>query len=547
MLFRKRLLTKTKFSFTWNWKTTPKLLAIILAFALVCYFNLLNSVGITAEHQSAHQFNDRYQFYHNRVQLWNEGRCLDSLDGTNLVVAFCDPDQEQSFSLTADHKLVHDRTGKCVIYNSFQFNTPLILMNCNEETIKNEFRSVNNSYLYTEETFENLEHLCITPMSTYRIGRADGFRERDPRLKSPCLNDSLGITKCDDIASRIVLIEELVFQEDRRLLKNLLIPPNDPDCDFKACGLNKQTPPIQMLLPNEIERCTKPWECVTLVTKTARRPLLVVRLAQSVRESYGFDLPFVAYDDGPDDYSGDIKQLISQYPLLNYVVGEDEDYGISEGRNRALALVRTKYFFLLDDDVLLLNTTDIRTMIDILDTTDATLVGAQYLKRGNFAGLIKFGYFNDPKRTRKMGLFPGACDKMNRVVPSFPGCIQCDTNANVFLARTASVKAIGGWDPEIKVFEHRDLFVKMKAAGLKVALCHRIRVLHDRPEDGMPEQAEGYDEKRWRLKVGTYRRFIKRFQNRFNFQAMFVLPKQEVDEQGNVTVHSAAVRKGQFC
>ena len=533
----------TKF---WNWKN-KRLLLILLLPPLVFYFNMSKfeenghfSLSSTGDYLSLYMLNYQYQFYHNRIRLWNEGRCIDSPDGTKLVVAFCDPDQIQSFSLTVNNKLVYDRTGQCVGYDSFQYNASLTLLNCEEDVLEHLFDIANSSYLYTKQTVGTAEHLCITPMSSFIKGGSGRLKKIKPG--SPCLNDPVGITWCDNVASRILLIEELTFQEDRGLLRNLVVPPGDSDCDFKACGMNKQTPRIQKLPPDEMSRCTKPWECVTLVTKTARRPLLVARLAQSVRDSYGYDLPIAAYDDGPDDYSLEIRQMISQYPLLHYVVGEDADYGIGEGRNKALGLVKTKYFFLLDDDILLLNTTDMRTMIDILDTTDAALVGGEIEKRGNFAGLIKFGYFNDTTKTRKMGLFPKTCDKENRTVPSFPACIQCDMNTNIFMARTDPIKQIGGWDPELKILEHKDFFLKMKLAGLKVAVCHDILVKHDPPEDGTPEQGEGYRAKRSR---GSSR-FRRLYENRYNFHESFVMYKQEVSEQGEVMFYSKTNKDG-FC
>ncbi|KAL5267408.1 hypothetical protein ACHWQZ_G004449 [Mnemiopsis leidyi] len=495
-----------------------------------------------------------------RIRLWNEGRCIDSVDGSRLVVSYCDPDSLQTFSLTPDNKLIYDRTGQCVGYEDFKFNASLILMNCDEITRQRfDLRVMNDSYLQsvfsvvstsstsylqTVETAGNSEHLCVTPITAgiTTIGQYGRPHQVDPG--SPCLKNSIGITKCHDVASAVLLFGEEGFQKDRKLLRNLVIPPGNPDCDFRACGLNPRTSPIKELSPSQISRCTKPWECVTLVVKTAKRPLLVIRLAQSVRESYGFDLPIAVCDDGPDDYSAEIKLKFAQFPLLNYVIGQDDDYGIAEGRNRALSLVKTKYFFLMDDDVLFLNTTDMQTLIDILDTTDTTLAGGQLKGRGNFAGFIKLGYFNDSNRIRRLGLFPGTCDKLNQTVPNFPHCVQCDLNTNIFMAKTEPIKAIGGWDPELKVLEHKDLFLRMKAAGLKVAVCHQIQLKHD-PPNGPQEaefQAEGYFLKRRR----DYSRFRALLENRYNIQGVFQMYKQDVSENGEVMLYNKT-GKASYC
>jgi hypothetical protein len=64
----------------------------------------------------------------------------------------------------------------------------------------------------------------------------------------------------------------------------------------------------------------------------------------------GYDLRIIAYDDAPNDYPEEVWNDIRQYPFLQYMVGENEDMGISLGRNLALKLVQTKYFLLVDDD-----------------------------------------------------------------------------------------------------------------------------------------------------------------------------------------------------
>ena len=529
------------------------------------YMNLSRTVISTpSKHGSSeikgHQYNYNFKFHRNRIRLWNQGRCIDSVDGSNVMVSYCDPDIPQTFSLTADNKLVYDRTGQCVGYDDFKFNVTLILMNCDEITgqlfelrdmddsyLQSVFSVVgtkSTSYLRTVEKIDNSEHLCITPITAGTMIRGQYGRSHEVGPESPCMNNSIGIARCQEVASALLLFDEEEFQEDRKLLRNLVIPANNPDCDFKACGLNSRTPRIKELSPNQISRCIKPWECVTLVVKTAKRPLLVLRLAQSVREVYGFDLPIAVCDDGPDDYSVEVKQQFAQFPLLNYVIGEDDDYGIAEGRNRALSLVKTKYFFLMDDDVLFLNSTDMQTMIDILDTTDATLVGGELRGRGNFAGFIKLGYFQDSNKRRRMGLFPGTCDKLNQTVPNFPHCVQCDLNTNIFMARTEHIKGIGGWDPELKVLEHKDLFLKMKAVGLKVAVCHRIQLRHDPPNgpDETELQAEGYFLKRRR----NYSRYRGLLENRYNIQGVFQMYKQDITEEGEVMFYNKT-GKASFC
>jgi GT2 family glycosyltransferase len=236
---------------------------------------------------------------------------------------------------------------------------------------------------------------------------------------------------------------------------------------------------------------------VTLTVKTTRRPHLIVRLAQSVRETLGYDLPIVAYDDGPNDYSVEIREQVAEYPLLEYVVSKNQDLGISRGRNLAIKMVKTKYFFLLDDDILFIKSTNLEKLVEILDTSDATVASAAYEGMSGLAGYFDFGYFDKDTHKRTMQCKYGACALNNQTIPNHPSCVRCEITSNVFLARTREILDIGGWDPELMIFEHMDVFIRLKAGGMKVALCPEVELKHARPQT-LEERGEGYVEKRRR-------------------------------------------------
>ena len=469
-----------------------------------------------------------YQFYKHRIRLWNEGRCIDSPDGKRLEVYFCDPDVEQAFSLDSDHKLIYERTGGCVGYSKSEegsiTNKVLHLQECGATEGVGHFDLINGSYIMVRPLQNS--HLESAPQFITPLFYID---QKLWKLKyqKVCINGNVGLTNFDKKRSRVILSEESFFQEDRKILKNAVIPPSNDSCDFKACGFNRRISPIEKLPTDKVQRCTKPWECVTLVVKTARRPHLVARLAQSVRDSYGYDLPIACYDDGPDDYPRDIRDRLAQFPLLKYVVSDDEDLGIAEGRNQALKMVDTKYFFLLDDDMMFMDITDMQTMIDILDTTDAILVGGQLYRSKNWSALIKFGYFGGT--LRRLGYFPGTCAKLNQTVPNFPRCFRCELNSNIWMAKTEPILQIGGWDPELKVFEHKDVFIKMKAAGYKLVTCEGIFLKHAKPKKGSPDQVEGYSKKRHR----RLQRYYSMTSGRYNIHDIFDYQGADVNEDGD--------------
>ena len=391
--------------------------------------------------------------------------------------------KSQAFSLTTDYRLIYERTGSCVSYKTNDTIIFLEMTDCSN--ITQPFHTEDkNGELYIKNIVKN-DGLCVTPISIM-----NNFNV----TIQPRLGDPLVLTSCDKVASRILPMEEAFFQEDRKLLKGVFVPPNS-SCDFKACGFNKREP-VVLLPSHQITRCTKLWECVTLAVKTARRPHLVVRLAKSVRDTLGFDLPIVAFDDGPNNYPDTVHQKIAEYPLLKYIVSNNEDLGISQGRNLAVLHVETKYFFLLDDDIKFNQYSALDKLVEILDTTDATVVSAVYMLGKGFTGYFRFSKDIKSKK-RTMGIYHDACTFVNQTIPNHPDCVLCDISSNVFLARTKEILYVGGWDPELMIFEHRDIFIRLKAAGMKVVLCPDVRLDHARPLN-LKNKGEHYAEKRQR-------------------------------------------------
>ena len=72
-------------------------------------------------------------------------------------------------------------------------------------------------------------------------------------------------------------------------------------------------------------------------------------------------------------------------------------------------------------------------MIEILDTTDATLVGGKFEGFMKFAGALKFGEYHG---RQEFAIFSGHCE---RELPRFPNCEQCDSTSNIFMAKTQPV------------------------------------------------------------------------------------------------------------
>lgn len=436
-----------------------------------------------------------------RIKIWYGGRCIDA-DGDNkhLVVSHCNPDWDQTFSLTAEGKLIYDPTEQCAVINK---DKPLALSlgDCNEAVI---FNLYNESFIRTEMQGRTM---CVSPTMQTDVHKAN---------KYTCLYVPLALTECNEEDSRMELIEESFFKMERKAFVDS-VAPDTGSCQFKACGLNPPAKAVEMLRPLYSTRCQKVFDCVTVITKTARRPYLVMRLAQSIRDKKGYDLRVIAYDDGPNDYPPEVWDDIAKYPFLQYMIGESDDMGISLGRNLALKMVKTKYFLLVDDDHVFNDKTNLDKMIEILDTTDATLVGGKFEGFMKFAGALKFGEYHG---RQEFAIFSGHCD---RTLPQF-GCEQCDSTSNIFMAKTHPVLEMGGWSEELLIAEHADFFVKMKAYGNKVVYCDDIEVINQ--QESPEERSKSYQKLRYDM--GRKNRMFRLMNARYNVNGLFWCSEYEV-------------------
>ena len=218
---------------------------------------------------------------------------------------------------------------------------------------------------------------------------------------------------------------------------------------------------------------------VTAIIKTFERQDRLLRLLKSINFLYP-GIPIVIIDDS--------KEALSQNNFdTNITYCHTEfDLGLSEGRNRALDFVQTKYFVLLDDDFELTYKTDLEKMYNCLETTEYCLV----------AGLVlNYGY--------KINLFDGIFEFENDDFVIYPeqdrglydGYPQYDIVHNFFMAKTVEIKKVK-WDSMLKLNEHEDFFIRLKKEGCKVTLLKDVFVSH------YPTRNVEYDQ--YRERIGTY-------------------------------------------
>ena len=445
-----------------------------------------------------------------RLELVQGSLCVDTDNNGDLAWEFCNPRRRQDFDLTTSGKLVFRKYGLCVGAHNLQDRSALSLVECGSRHV----------VLVKVRYFENIANieeqetgLCVAaenqgpPHWWARIRYIIGY----PLTVDWASRGQLVSLVSDESMCGIRFLEESWFQKDRAPL--LLPLPEDSSCDFPACGINlARPPPAQLLSHNMTEKCTDLKLCVTIIVKTARRTAMVLRLVTSLRHTLGHDLAVVVADDGPEPHSPADMEHFTGFPDLRYVLGESE-LGIGAGRSLALSHVTTKYVLLVDDDFVFRGK-DFMRMVEVLDTTDVSLVGGKTNRDTSYPGAFEFK--RGPKAEALLSHYKNICKApFSEPLPNFPSCFRCELTLNFFMARTAHLKKVGGWSAELKVCEHKDVFIRLKGHGMKVAYCPTILVNHD----GLKNS--GYDNKRksyLQLRSGRTENYVESIHNIWNIE-----------------------------
>ena len=118
---------------------------------------------------------------------------------------------------------------------------------------------------------------------------------------------------------------------------------------------------------------------ITIIIKTFERPRSLHRLLKSIFFYYP-DVKVVVADDSADPEKTN-REVMGRWP------GKDIEYlalpydvGLSEGRNRALARVKTPYFVLCDDDFVFDRRTNLELMKRQLEEHKVDLVAGMYFE-----------------------------------------------------------------------------------------------------------------------------------------------------------------------
>jgi len=219
-------------------------------------------------------------------------------------------------------------------------------------------------------------------------------------------------------------------------------------------------------------------EQLTLAVKTFERPKSLQRLLKSIRHFYP-NLPVVVADD---------SRRARPIEGVNYL-RLPHDVGLSAGRNALVESTETPYFLLLEDDFEFTEETKLEMLLSGaeehgFDITAGDCVSHRRrglrLHKWNEQICAKMHFQGDHLRLER---------SHHRKVGDF---YLCDMVTNFFVAKTDTVRRVGGWDPILKIQEHEEFFVRLKKNQVSIAYCPQVLINH------------------WHDRNWNYRRFRRR-------------------------------------
>jgi glycosyltransferase involved in cell wall biosynthesis len=196
---------------------------------------------------------------------------------------------------------------------------------------------------------------------------------------------------------------------------------------------------------------------VTAIIKTFERPKLLIRLVNSLKKHYP-NIPIIIADDSrtPTEIEG--TRLV-RLPF---------DSGVSAGRAAALELVRTKYTWNFDDDLIVTSGTNAEMAIAGLNRNQQLdLIGGEWLNLPMLTW-CKVNE-NDTFDTEDSQLIPSGSiiDEHFEVR---------DKVSSFFIARTDKLREVG-YKSELKRLDHADFFTRARGKIVS-AHCKKMYALH---------------------------------------------------------------------
>jgi len=194
-------------------------------------------------------------------------------------------------------------------------------------------------------------------------------------------------------------------------------------------------------------------------TRVGQRPLK--RLRRSLKRAYP-KLQVLVANDGMDSSAQNDGSSI-RLP---------EGVGRGAACNAMLARLRTPYFLLLDEQCEIGKETRLDLLLELVAMDNLDVAA------GDFIGCQKkFWFFLTQKPQPEHGILELAGEHLTLQAghrSAGEGFYWCDIVPNFFVARTEKVRALGGWDPELKNDEREEFFVRAHRQGLRVGIVPEV-------------------------------------------------------------------------
>ncbi|OKL44774.1 glycosyltransferase family 2 protein [Pseudovibrio exalbescens] len=210
-------------------------------------------------------------------------------------------------------------------------------------------------------------------------------------------------------------------------------------------------------------------ENLTVVVKTFERPDMVTRCINSLREYYPTTRAIVADDSfEPTEFLSDPYTNTLKLP---------PDTGISEGRNKAIELVETPYYLLIDDDHCFERDANLSGLVELISATTFDIIAMRMLDYRPIKNYCRGELHYAGTFEKEDGVLYHYIDQNRGYLEGYP---LYDIVLNCYIARTSTAGTLK-FDETIKIGkEHGDYFLRAKDAGLKVTISKQS-FIHHRP------------------------------------------------------------------
>ncbi|MEM8860475.1 MAG: glycosyltransferase [Chloroflexota bacterium] len=203
---------------------------------------------------------------------------------------------------------------------------------------------------------------------------------------------------------------------------------------------------------------------VTFIAPTFERPGCILNLLKSIRAYYPA-IPVLVCDSSQRPLFDDENHLPNG--ISWFTLPYEKGHTLGAARNHLVTQVKTKYFFLCDDDHVINQHTDLGRMFRFLEAEAYDIVGGCQDK--NDYGTAIFEQIGDIVYQRFF-------EHHGEIRP---GVVRCDRVSNTFLARTAAVNQVP-WEDRVYGSEHAEFFLRATWHGLKIAQMNQTYVDHKR-------------------------------------------------------------------